>query len=113
LGDGDEESMSLFFNVILPIMLVFLTGYILQRIRVLDVKSVSAVSLYILSPALVFISLYDANFNGSYMLIVIYMMVLFFLMVILNKIIAKLCKWSGNIESASILSTGFMNSGNY
>lgn len=112
LEDGDEF-MSLFFNVILPIMLVFLSGYILQRIRVLDVKSVSSVSLYILSPALVFISLYDADFNSGYIIILVYMLVLFFLMVLLNKIIAKICKWSPNIESASILSTGFMNSGNY
>ncbi|WP_085991291.1 AEC family transporter [Oceanobacillus senegalensis] len=105
--------MSLFLNVILPIMIVFASGFVLQKCRFLDVKSVSTVSLYILSPALVFISLYDAEFNSSYFMIVIYMFALFYFMVLLNKILAKIFKWSQNIESASILSTGFMNSGNY
>src|SRR5699024_10428645 len=31
----------------------------------------------------------------------------------INKILAKVFKWPQNIESAAILSTGFMNSGNY
>src|SRR5699024_11282399 len=39
--------------------------------------------------------------------------VLFYVMVILNKILAKVFKWKQKTESASILATGFMNSGNY
>ncbi|GAB3794614.1 AEC family transporter [Virgibacillus kimchii] len=105
--------MFLFLNVILPIIAVFAAGFILQRIRLLDVKSVSAVSIYILMPALVFIGLYDAEFDSSYFIILIYMFVLFFLMVFLNKMLARILKWSPSTESASILSTGFMNSGNY
>ncbi|WP_449355457.1 AEC family transporter [Virgibacillus natechei] len=105
--------MSLFLNVILPIIAVFAAGFILQRIRIMDVKSVSTITLYILSPALVFSSLYDADFDRGYMVIVIFMFVLFFLMVLLNKILAKLLNWQPSIESAAILSTGFMNSGNY
>ncbi|WP_249870318.1 AEC family transporter [Oceanobacillus saliphilus] len=105
--------MSLFLNVILPIMAVFASGFILQRIRLLDVKSVSAVCLYILSPALVFVTLHDAQFDSGFLTILIYMFVLFYIMVLLNKILAKLLKWSPNTESASILATGFMNSGNY
>lgn len=105
--------MNLFFNVILPIMAVFTSGFILQRIRVLDVKSVSAVSLYILSPALVFITLYEAEFDSGYIVIIVFMFALFYFMVLLNKLLAKGFKWSPNTESAAILSTGFMNSGNY
>ena len=105
--------MGLFLSVILPIMAVFGSGFILQRIRALDVRSVSAVSLYILSPALVFVSLYEAEYDSGYMIILIYMFVLFYVMVILNKILGKFFKWKQKIESASILATGFMNSGNY
>ena len=79
--------MYLFLNVILPIIAVFAAGYILQKIRLLDVKSVSAVSIYILMPALVFVGLYDADFDSSYVVVLIYMFVLFFLMVFLNKIL--------------------------
>ncbi|RLL46735.1 AEC family transporter [Oceanobacillus piezotolerans] len=105
--------MSLFLNVILPIMLVFTSGFVLQKIRILDVKSVSAVCLYILSPALVFTSLYDAEFNSGYIIIIVYMFLLFFIMVLINKILAKIFHWSQNTESAAILATGFMNAGNY
>ncbi|PAV30951.1 transporter [Virgibacillus profundi] len=105
--------MSLFLNVILPIMAIFTSGFILQRIRLLDVKSISAVTLYILSPALVFVSLYDADFDSGFLIIFIYMFVLFFIMVLLNKILARIFKWSTSVESASILASGFMNSGNY
>lgn len=105
--------MSLFIEVILPIMAVFASGFILQRIRLLDVKSVSAVSLYILTPALVFVTLYDATFDSGFLIILIYMFVLFFIMVFLNKLLAKIFGWNSNKESAAILATGFMNSGNY
>src|SRR5699024_6947735 len=105
--------MELFFNVILPIMAVFAAGFIFQRIRHIDVRSVAAISLYILSPALVFVSLYRAEFSSDYLVIFIYMFVLFYIMVILNKILAKIFKWDTKTESASILATGFMNSRNY
>src|SRR5699024_11018443 len=70
-------------------------------------------SLYILSPALVFTALYEAEFSKDYLIIVIYMFVLFYFMVLLNKILAFIFKWEKSVESASILATGFMNSGNY
>lgn len=105
--------MGFFLEVILPIMAVFASGFILQRIRVLDVKSVSAVSLYILSPALVFITLYDAKFDSGFLVVLVYMFILFYVMVVFNKILAKVFKWKTSTESASILATGFMNSGNY
>lgn len=106
-------SLALFIQVIVPIMLVFLSGFIIQRLRPMDVRSVSAVTLYILSPALIFITLYDADFNSGFLIIIFYMLLLFAVMVVLNKLLAKLFKWSPKTESASILATGFMNSGNY
>ncbi|ARJ39326.1 transporter [Sporosarcina ureae] len=105
--------MGLFFTVILPIISVFIVGFILQRVKSLHIKSISSLSIYILSPALVFSSLYKADFNASYMTILMYMFALFYAMVALNKIIAKIFKWDKKVESASILATGFMNSGNY
>src|SRR5690625_4191378 len=105
--------MGLFLSVILPIMAVFASGFILQRLRPLGVRSISAVSLYILSPALVFVSLYEAEFDSGYMVIFVYMFILFYVMVILIKIFAIVFKWIQKTQSASILSTGFINSGIY
>jgi len=105
--------MGLFFTVILPIIAVFAVGFLLQRVKNLDIKSISSLSIYILTPALVFTSLYKADFNSSYTTILIYMFALFYAMVFLNKVLAKIFKWDKKVESASILATGFMNSGNY
>lgn len=105
--------LALFFQVILPIMLVFLAGFTLQRLRALSVRAVSAVTIYILSPALVFTTLYDADFNSGFLVIIIYMFTLFAIMVVINKLLARLFKWPAKMESAAILATGFMNSGNY
>lgn len=107
------KTMALFLQVILPIFAVFASGFVLQRIRILDIRAVAAVTLYILSPALVFSSLYTADFNRDYVIIIIYMFVLFYFMVVLNKVLAKIFRWEKKTESASILATGFMNSGNY
>ncbi|HLR08817.1 MAG TPA: AEC family transporter [Bacillota bacterium] len=105
--------MGLFFTVILPIMAVFAAGFILQRIRMLDVKSIAPVSIYIFLPALVFTTLYESSFNIGYSTIVVFASFLLGTMVIINKVLAKLFQWSRSIESASILTSAFMNSGNY
>src|SRR5699024_11592922 len=67
----------------------------------------------ILTPALVFVSLYEAEFNSGYIVIIVYMFMLFYCMVGLNKLLAKIFHWQPKTESAAILATGFMNSGNY
>ncbi|WP_368654369.1 AEC family transporter [Ornithinibacillus sp. 4-3] len=105
--------MGLFFSVVLPIVSIFGLGYILQRIRVLDVKSVSTVAIYIFLPALAFNSLYNANFNKGFTIVIIFAFSLLFCMIVLNKILAKIFKWPQSVESASILTTAFMNGGNY
>src|SRR5699024_6118155 len=102
-----------FVSVNLVIIAVVSSGLILQRIRALNVQAVAAVSLYIFTPALVFDSLYEAEFNLGYMEILIFMFVLFYAMVFINKMLAKIWKWEQSTESAAILATGFMNSGNY
>lgn len=105
--------MGLFFQVLLPIITVFAAGFMLQRIRPVDGRSVAAVSLYVLSPCLVFIGLYEANFDSDYLIITFFMFGLFYFMVFANKVLAKILGWNQKRESAAILSTGFINSGNY
>ncbi|WP_047981763.1 AEC family transporter [Ornithinibacillus contaminans] len=105
--------MSLFLNVILPIIAVFGAGFILQRIKLIDVKSVSTVSLYIFLPALVFTKLYEASFDSSYTIIVIFACVQLAAMILLSKLARRVFNWSHSVESASILTSAFMNAGNY
>ncbi|SFB32634.1 hypothetical protein SAMN04488072_11621 [Lentibacillus halodurans] len=105
--------MDVFFQVVLPIMAVFGAGFLLQRIRFLDVKSLAAASIYIFLPALVFTTLYEASFNQGYTMIVIFAFYLLFAMIVVVKMLAHIFKWSESVESGSILTTAFMNGGNY
>lgn len=105
--------MGLFFEVVLPIIAVFGVGFLLQRVRVLDVKSIATVSIYIFLPALVFTSLYEAEYNQGFTIIIVFAFFLLFMMIVINKILARVFKWNRSVESATILTTAFMNGGNY
>ena len=105
--------MGIFFSVMLPVMAIFALGYGLQRWKKIQVKQVSAVSIYIFMPFFFFTSLYEAKFDQRYTIMVVFILFLLVLMVIISKIMGKLFHWSKTVESASILSTAFMNGGNY
>ncbi|MFZ3578435.1 AEC family transporter [Virgibacillus sp. DJP39] len=105
--------MGIFFTVVLPIIAIFGAGFILQRIRVLDVKSIATTSIYIFLPALVFTSLYEAEYDKGFTIIIIFALFLLFMMILINKVLARMFKWNQSVESATILTTAFMNGGNY
>ena len=105
--------MSIFLEVILPIVSIFVLGYILQRIRQLDVRSVSAVTIYIFVPALVFETFYTQDLSGDFSTIVLMAFIILFSMIFINKILALIFKWDRSVESGMILSNAFMNAGNY
>jgi len=97
----------------LPIMAVFALGYGLQRWKKVQVKHVSSVSIYIFMPLFFFASLYEAKFDQRYTIMIVFILFLLVAMVLISKLLGKLFGWSKSIESGSILSTAFMNGGNY
>ncbi|MCP3028055.1 AEC family transporter [Halobacillus sp. A5] len=105
--------MAIFFQVVLPVILVFFSGYLLQRFIRLEIKSISTVVLYILLPCLVFDTFYDAEFNQEYLMMVLFSIILLLLMLLINKVASKTARYSVSTESGLILSTAFMNAGNY
>jgi malate permease and related proteins len=54
-------AFSVFAQVLLPILVVVASGYLLQRRLELDLQSVDRLSLYLLSPALIFSSLVQSR----------------------------------------------------
>ncbi|MED4401844.1 AEC family transporter [Metabacillus fastidiosus] len=105
--------MGIFFSVMLPVIAVFGAGYVLQRVKLVQVKSVAAVSIYIFMPIFFFVSLYEATFDEDYFILIISIIFILLMMVLINKILGKIFKWSKPVESASILGSAFMNGGNY
>ena len=105
--------MTVFIQVVLPVLLVFGAGYLLQKLAKLDLKSVSTVALYIMLPCLVFKTFYNADLNSEYVMMLVFSALLLVSILVINKVVAKIKGYDASMESGLILSTAFMNSGNY
>ncbi|BAB06389.1 AEC family transporter [Halalkalibacterium halodurans] len=105
--------MTIFFQVVLPVILVFFIGFIVQKWRDVDIKPISTVAVYILTPSLVFRTFYEAELNLQYLYMFLFAMLLLFALIAINKVYAVLRGYSQATESGLVLSTAFMNSGNY
>lgn len=105
--------MIVFIQVILPILLVFASGFFMQRKMKIDIRAISTVVMYIFMPCLIFSTLYVAELNLQYVYMLLFFILLFVILIVMNKIIVKIKGLPKTYESAYILSTAFMNTGNY
>ncbi|MGO4886966.1 AEC family transporter [Anaerobacillus sp. MEB173] len=105
--------MTIFIEVVLPVTLVFLIGFLVQKWRNIDIRTLSTVAIYILTPCLVFRTFYTTPLDMNYAYMVYFSLILLFAIILINKIYAKIRNYSQSLESGLILSTAFMNSGNY
>ncbi|MFB5661821.1 AEC family transporter [Alteribacillus sp. HJP-4] len=105
--------MAVLIDVLIPIALIFLCGFLLQKKQVLDVRSLSAAALYILNPALVFQTFYTTEPDSDLVRITAFSVLFLLIMIIINKILKRIMKWSMKEESGMMLATAFMNAGNF
>ncbi|ENH95894.1 hypothetical protein J416_13651 [Gracilibacillus halophilus YIM-C55.5] len=105
--------MAIFIEVMLPVLLVFMLGFGIKKWKSIEIRSVSTIALYVFMPFLVFETIYNAELNKTYLDLVLFSFILLVLLVVINKCYVKLNKYSSSKESGFILSTAFMNSGNY
>ncbi|OIJ22302.1 transporter [Anaerobacillus alkalidiazotrophicus] len=105
--------MEIFFQVVLPVILVFLIGYVVQKWKKVEITSISTIAIYVMTPCLVFRTFYSAELDLQYLYMVIFSVILLVAIILINRIYAKVKGHSQSIESGLILSTAFMNSGNY
>ncbi|HEX4993247.1 MAG TPA: AEC family transporter [Rubrobacteraceae bacterium] len=107
-------AFSVFAQVLLPIMVVVASGYLLQRRLELDLHSVNRVSLYLLSPALIFSSLVQSRIEVSETLRISAFMTLFVVSIgALTWLVALLIRLDSIDRAALMLCAMFMNAGNY
>jgi predicted permease len=105
--------MDIFIQVVFPVLLIFLTGYMIQKTARLDIKTISTIAIYILTPCLVFRTFYRAELDIQYVMMVLFAALLLFCLILINKIYARIRNYPASVESGLILGTAFMNSGNY
>lgn len=105
--------MSMLLQVVLPVLLIFSTGFIGQKIFKLNIKSVSTTALYLMTPPLIFRNFYNVKLDAKYLNILIYSLALTISIILIVMLIARFRKYDSTKTSALIASTAFMNNGNY
>jgi predicted permease len=108
------DILSAFGEVLLPVVVVVSLGYLLRRAFPLDARSLNRVSLYVLTPCLVFVTLLRTEVAGAEAWGLTLQMLLVMLVTTLCAFVAAIpFQLSGHQRSGFVLTTTFMNSGNY
>ncbi|WP_240697338.1 AEC family transporter [Sporolactobacillus sp. THM19-2] len=102
-----------FVDVILPVFMIFLSGYLVQKIFRLDIKPISTVAVYLLLPFLVFDTFYTTPLNMSFFYIAVTSTLIMVLLILIGVIVCRLFRYEKAETNAFLLSTIFPNSGNY
>jgi malate permease and related proteins len=103
-----------FLEVLLPIIVVVSCGYALRRRLPIEVRSLNRVSMYVLSPALIFTTLIRMEVSGGQALRISAVSIL--IIVIMGTLTLALGRVLGMERQALaslLLCTMFMNAGNY
>ncbi|AKO93174.1 AEC family transporter [Priestia filamentosa] len=102
-----------FFTVVLPVFSIFLIGFIGEKKIGFDTRTISTMTLYLMSPLLVFRTFYTIEFNLDYLYLTVYTFALCFVLILIVYIIAFVQKYSRAETCGMILASSFMNNGNY
>jgi predicted permease len=106
--------LEVFAQVMVPILVVAGSGYIFRLTVDTDLRPLSRVSLYLLSPALIFSSLVEAKIaQGQTLRIVAFSVLLVGIMSALTLAAGGIIRFSRETKTALMLSTMFTNTGNY
>ncbi|MFJ7934505.1 AEC family transporter [Sporosarcina sp. NPDC096371] len=99
--------------IILPVFIIFFIGYMGQKLIGFDIKSISTVALYLMSPFLAFRTFYSNALTMDYLYIVLFCLALTVVLLAIVWLTARAMKSTRPQLSAMILGGVFMNSGNY
>jgi predicted permease len=101
---------AILWKVILPVFIIIALGYLLERRLSLDVRPISRVIFYALGPCLVFSSTATSSVSGTDIWKIVYFTLA---MGLLSWAVARALRFSRAMESAFLLTTLFINAGNY
>lgn len=105
---------SLFFDNLLPIIIIAAVGFILQRALQIDPRGLSRVIFYSFTPAFVFSILASTDIEVNEMLRMAGLaIVISIIMGVLSFAVCRILKLEPRSTSAFILTVAFINAGNY
>ncbi|MBA2528933.1 MAG: AEC family transporter [Euzebyales bacterium] len=106
--------MAIFLTVVVPVMVILTAGALFARVTQTDVGPISKLSLYLLSPVLVFSYIADSSLTRQELgaasgFVVLYMVA----MTAVGALVVVLLRWPRELLGPALLTTVFPNSGNY
>ncbi|WP_163538510.1 AEC family transporter [Gracilibacillus sp. YIM 98692] len=102
-----------FVGVLIPIFGIFAIGYIGMKLLKIDIKPISTLTLYLMSPFLAFRTFYQNQLNMDYLYFGGFLLALCFVSLLFCYVAGAIKKWDTSRRSGFILSSVFMNNGNY
>lgn len=109
-----EELSIILREIIGPIFMMMLLGFIMQIKFKLDLSTLAKINIYFLAPGFIFNALYHADFSGQFFLdITLFLAIFVAILFIISKVIGKLLGLDSNKQTLFTNSTIFYNSGNY
>ncbi|KRL96974.1 AEC family transporter [Liquorilactobacillus satsumensis] len=105
--------MSIFESVMLPVIFIFATGFVFQKIFNLEIKPLSTLAISLLLPFLTFQTFYKNAINTAFYFIIVVLLLSLIALVILGIIVGKSLHFKRSQIDALLLASCFPNSGNY
>ncbi|MCY7985045.1 AEC family transporter [Bacillus inaquosorum] len=102
-----------FLLVLVPVFGIFAIGYIGQKTLGFDIQTLSKMSLYLMSPFLAFDTFYTNKLTMDYVYLSIFVLGLCLVLVLFVYFLSFFHKYPNQDRCAMILSSAFMNNGNY
>lgn len=102
-----------FITILLPVFAIFVLGYVGQKKFRLDLKGISTISMYLMSPFLVFRTFYQTEFHADYFYMILFSLFMCLGIIIVVILIAGIKKYTKEETCGMMLASAFMNSGNY
>ncbi|MBY4603203.1 AEC family transporter [Bacillus sp. SPARC3] len=102
-----------FLLVLVPVFGIFAIGYIGQKTLGFDIQTLSKMSLYLMSPFLAFDTFYTNKLTMDYVYLSIFVLGLCLVLVLFVYFLSFFHKYPNQDRCAIILSSAFMNNGNY
>jgi len=108
------ELLLILWEIIGPVFVLMLVGYIIQIKYKLDLSTLAKVNIYFLAPGFIFNAMYRAEFSGYFFFSILGFFILFVAIIFLiSTLVGKALKLEGNRKTLFTNSTIFFNSGNY
>ncbi len=109
----DTYLMYIANEVVGPVFLIIALGYLFNRLSPIDVRSLTRLFLYLLSPALIFTSLLQADIGGrDYIFIVLFALAMAAGLLAISWLVGRSLGWKSSDILSVQLGTTFINAGN-